>query len=415
MERIRKKRVLIHSIVFSPDSVSTAYLYNDIALGLQESGFEVLVLTTTPHYNIVKSSLDKQPLKKKLLGIYYESDFNGIRIIHIPLKKYKNTLVRIFSFVYWHFFSLLFGLSIKNIDFVLSPSPPLTIGFISIMIAKIKNAKFIYNVQEIYPDLLIKNGTLKSKIIISALKWIEKYVYNNASSVITIDKKFYEQIVDRFIDKDKLTIIPNFVDTELYHPVENEVCLPRPFTKDDSKVRLLYAGNIGFYQDWEPILYAAKKLKHTNIEFWIIGEGVKKNYLINEVEVHNLNNIKIMPYQNREIMPLINAFADIHFISINKEMEQEGFPSKVYTIMACKKPLIAITGKNTPLYNFLENLDCALLISENRNENFLRSVLELANNPKKQREFGENGYVVIQKYYTKETIIEQYFKIFERE
>ena len=142
---------------------------------------------------------------------------------------------------------------------------------------------------------------------------------------------------------------------------------------------------------------------------------MKKNYLINEVEVHNLNNIKIMPYQNREIMPLINAFADIHFISINKEMEQEGFPSKVYTIMACKKPLIAITGKNTPLYNFLENLDCALLISENRNENFLRSVLELANNPKKQREFGENGYVVIQKYYTKETIIEQYFKIFERE
>jgi hypothetical protein len=30
----------------------------------------------------------------------------------------------------------------------------------------------------------------------------------------------------------------------------------------------------------------------------------------------------------------INAFADIHFISISKEMEQEGFPSKVYTIMA---------------------------------------------------------------------------------
>ncbi len=413
MERIKKKRVLIHSIVFSPDSVSTAYLYNDIALGLQGRGYEVVVLTTTPHYNLIESSINKQPLKKKLLGLYYESDFNGIRVIHVPLKKYKNTLVRIFSFIYWHIFSLLFALSIKNIDFILSPSPPLSIGFISIMIAKKNNAKFIYNVQEIYPDLLIKNGSLKSKIIIRALKWLEKYVYNNASSVITIDMKFYEQILSRFINYEKLLIVPNFVDTNLYHPVDNEILLPKPFIKDNSKVRLLYAGNIGFYQDWEPVLYAAKKLKDTNIEFWIIGEGVKKDYLINEVKAHNLSNIKIIAYQDREIMPLINAFADIHFISINKDMEHEGFPSKVYTIMACAKPLIVITGKNTPLYNFLENLDCALLITENRNEEFVQSILELSNNRAKQRELGENGYGVIQKHYTKERVIEQYLKIFE--
>ncbi len=413
MERIRKKKVLIHSIVFSPDCVSTAYIYNDIALGLQYAGYEVVVLTTTPHYNIVKSSLDEQVLKKRLLGLYYESDFKGIRVIHIPLKKYKNTLVRIFSFIYWHFFSLFFGLSIKNIDIILSPSPPLSIGLISIMIAKKNNAKFIYNVQEIYPDLLIKNGSLKSKIIIRALKWLEKYVYNNASSVITIDNKFYEQIVSRFKNKEKLSIVPNFVDTDLYHPVDNNVFLPELFTKDISKVRLLYAGNIGFYQDWEPILYAAKKLKDTNIEFWIIGEGVKKDYLIHEVEVHNLNNIKILPYQDREIMPLINSFADIHFISINKDMEQEGFPSKVYTIMACSKPLIVITGKNTPLYNFLENLNCAILITENRNEEFIQSILELSSNKEKQNEFGRNGFSVIQKNYTKEKVIDKYLKIFE--
>jgi len=414
LERIRrKKRVLIHSIVFSPDSVSTAYLYNDIALALQGRGYEVIVLTSTPHYNLVKSSLDKQPLKKKLLGLYYQSDFNGIRVIHVPLKKYKNTLVRIFSFLYWHFFSLLFGLSIKSIDFILSPSPPLSIGLISIMIAKKNNAKFIYNVQEIYPDLLIKNGSLKSKNIIRALKWLEKFVYNNASSVITIDKKFYEQIVNRFINNEKLTIVSNFVDTELYHPLDNQMSLPKPFTKDNGKVRLLYAGNIGFYQDWEPILYAAKKLKDTNIEFWIIGEGVKKDYLINEIDVHNLSNIKIMPYQDRDIMPLINSFADIHFISINKDMEQEGFPSKVYTIMACAKPLIVITGKNTPLYNFLENLDCALLITQNRNEEFVQSILELAGNKEKQNQIGRNGYNIIQKQYTKEKVIEKYLKIFE--
>jgi colanic acid biosynthesis glycosyl transferase WcaI len=407
------KKILIHSIVFSPDGVSTAYLYNDIALGFRNAGYEAVVLTTTPHYNLIETALQKQPLNKKIFGLFYESDFNGIRVIHVPLKKYKSTIIRILSFIYWHFLSLIIGLSIKKVDFILSPSPPLSIGLISILIAKKNRAKFIYNVQEIYPDLLIKNGALKSNIIIKSLKWLEKYVYNHASAVITIDQKFYDQIVDRFNEKDKLKIIPNFVDTELYKPVSKEVELSNPFKKDPHKVRLLYAGNIGFYQDWEPILFAAKKLRDTNIEFWIIGEGVKKEFLIREVEKHNLTNIKVLPYQDRELMPLINSFADIHFISISKEMEQEGFPSKVYTIMACSKPMIVITGENTPLYNFLKPLNCSILISNNRNEEFVHSITELSSNESKKQELAQNGINIIQQYYTKEKVVAQYLNLFE--
>ena len=407
------KKILIHSIVFSPDGVSTAYLYNDIVLGFKDAGYEVVVLTTTPHYNLIETALQKQPLNRKLFGLFYESDFDGIRVIHVPLKKYKSTIIRILSFIYWHFLSLIIGLTIKKVDFILSPSPPLSIGLISILIAKKNRAKFIYNVQEIYPDLLIKNGALKSNIIIKSLKRLEKYVYNQASAVITIDQKFYDQIVDRFNEKDKLKIIPNFVDTELYKPVSKEVELSNPFKKDPHKVRLLYAGNIGFYQDWEPILFAAKKLRDTNIEFWIIGEGVKKEFLIREVEKHNLTNIKVLPYQDRELMPLINSFADIHFISISKEMEQEGFPSKVYTIMACSKPMIVITGENTPLYNFLKPLNCSILISSKRNEEVVNSITELANNESKKHELAQNGYDIIQQSYTKEKVVAQYLNLFE--
>lgn len=406
-------KILIHSIVFSPDGVSTAYIYNDIALGFKNAGYEVVVLTTTPHYNLIETALQKQPLNRKLFGLFYESNFDGIRVIHVPLKKYKTTIIRILSFIYWHFLSLIIGLSIKKVDFILSPSPPLSIGLISILIAKKNRAKFTYNVQEIYPDLLIKNGALKSSIIIKSLKWVEKYVYNHASAVITIDQKFYDQIVDRFNEKDKLKIIPNFVDTDLYKPLSQDVELPTHFKKDPLKIRLIYAGNIGFYQDWEPILFAAKKLRDTNIEFWIIGEGVKKEFLIKQVEKHNLTNIKVLPYQDRELMPLINAFADIHFISISKEMEQEGFPSKVYTIMACSKPMIVITGENTPLYNFLKPLNCSILISNNRNEEFVNSITELANNESKKQELAQNGYDIIKQYYTKEKVVDHYLKLFE--
>ena len=200
----------------------------------------------------------------------------------------------------------------------------------------------------------------------------------------------------------------------MYKPISKKADQPNPFIKDPNKVRVLYAGNIGFYQDWEPVLFAAKKLIGTNIEFWVIGEGVKKEYLKKEVKKHNLTNFKVLPYQDRELMPIINSFADIHFISISKEMEQEGFPSKVYTIMACSKPMIVITGEKTPLYNFLKLLNCSILISNNRNEEFTKSVFELSVDKNKQFELGRNGLKVIRNSYTKEKIISKFIDIFEK-
>jgi glycosyltransferase involved in cell wall biosynthesis len=402
------KRVLIHSLVFSPDCVSTAYLYNDIALGLVDNGFEVVVLTTTPHYNVVQSELENQPLSKKVFGLYYTSTFNGILVYHIPLKKYKSTFKRIISFVYWHIASLILGLSLKRINFVLSPSPPLSIGFISLLISKIKGAKAIYNVQEIYPDLLINQGDLKSSLIINLLKKFEKFIYNYSDAVVTIDNIFYSTIIPRLRDSRKLHIIPNFVDTDLYKPLNNQQSLPEIFGEDNNKIKILYAGNIGFFQDWEPLIYAAKELSIENVEFWIIGEGVQKLYLEKEVRDHNLKNVRIFPYQRRELIPNINNHVDIHFISINKQMEQEGFPSKVYTIMACAKPLIVISGKKTPLYNFLEGKNCAELVTSDRNVNFTKAIRKLANDEKTRKELGMNGYNEIINYYSKKVVVSNY-------
>ena len=57
MTKKDKKKILIHTLIFSPDGVSTAYLYNDIALAFKKAGYDVVVLTTTPHFNLVKELL----------------------------------------------------------------------------------------------------------------------------------------------------------------------------------------------------------------------------------------------------------------------------------------------------------------------------------------------------------------------
>jgi len=406
------KKILIHSIVFSPDGVSTAYLYNDIALKFKDSGYNVVVLTTTPHYNVLPEALKSQPLKKRMFGLYYESYFNGIKVKHVPQKKFKLALLRILGFIYWHILSFFIGLSEKKIDIILSPSPPLTIGLINLVLGKLKGAKVIYNVQEIYPDFLIEQGGLKSKPIISLLKWLERFVYNNSHAVTTIDSIFYGTIVNRFKDKSKLHVIPNFVDTDLYKPIDEEnIILDRTiFPVDSFTLKLMYAGNIGHAQDWEPLINVAIELKNEPVEFFVIGEGVMKDFLNSQVSKFNLKNIHVLPYQPRNLMPSLIAYCDLQFIFMSPEMEGHGFPSKVYTIMACAKPLLVCSGNNTPIYNFLKNLDCAYLIPDHSMEDKVAKIVSLLKTNIRQELpiKGQRGLTEIEHFYSSYSVTSKY-------
>lgn len=412
-EAVKKKRILIYSLVFSPDGVSTAYLYNDLALGFQKRGYEVCVLTTTPHFNLIERALKKQPLQKHFLGLFYKSDFNGIKVFHIPLRKHKSTLLRMLSFIYWHKMSFFVGLFLKRPDVILTPSPPLTSGLLAILLAKLKGAKTIYNVQEIYPDLLINLGHLKTPLLINFLKRLECFVYNNSNAVTTIDKQFYNIIKPRIKQESSLYIIPNFVDKDLY-VTESSAKLPAEFLSKPGFTNMLYAGNIGLAQEWDLVLNLANEIRDESITLWIIGEGIKKEYLKTQIEKYNLSNIKLLPYQDRKYMPAINLFADFHFIAMDKSMENEGFPSKVYSIMASGRPMVIVSSENTPITSFLSETDTSLLVTDHSLSGFKNAVLKLAFNKELRLYMGANGRKIIDSKYTKEKVLSQYIDLIKK-
>ena len=432
------KRVLIHSLIFSPDGVSTAYLYNDIALRLQQRGYEVVVLTTTPHFNIVPEQVEKQPMKWKVWGFCKVSKFNGMTVLHVPQKKFKSTVLRLHGFVYWHIVSFFIGLTIKHVDLILSPSPPLTIGMLNLWLGKLKGCKVVYNVQEIYPDIL----KLKGGMTLKFLSWMERKVYNGSDAVTTIDQVFYDTIVPRFKDQSKLHIIPNFVDTVLYHEVDYQFSsrigeLENKTSKDsensklatDSKlytlnselfpdtesIKLLYAGNIGHAQSWEPLIELADRTRDLNVEYIVIGEGAKRGYVEEEIQKRGLDKLHLLPYQPRELMPAILSYSDASFIFMAPEMDGDGFPSKVYTIMACERPLLVMSGEGTPIINFLKDKACAKLVTEKDFEMKVSETADWLKNVTKEElnEMGKKGLQAILENYTKDIVTDKYVDLID--
>ena len=407
-----RKKVLIHSLIFSPDGVSTAYLYNDIALGFKRAGYDVVVLSTTPHFNVVPEQLKKQPMKWGIWGLYKKSLFEGIPVYHVPQKKFKSTFLRLIGFVYWHIVSFFIGLCIRHVDVIVSPSPPLTIGRLNNWLGKLKGCKVVYNVQEIYPDILNKP---EASLIHRYLRGMEKRVYNQSTVVTTIDQVFYDTIVNRFKDKRKLHIIPNFVDTELYHSgISTDILDKNRFPENDN-IKLLYAGNIGFAQDWEPLIRLAEKTKDMPIEYFLIGMGVKKQWVIERKITLKLDNLHILEYQPRQLMPAILAYCDLQYIFMTPEQEGMGFPSKVYTIMACGRPLLVCSGEKTPIVNFLKPIGCAKIVTNHDLEQKTDEMAQWLSTVTREelREMGTKGEDIIKAKYTKEIVTRQYVDLID--
>ena len=312
--------------------------------------------------------------------------------------------------MYWHIVSFLMALFMKNIDVILSPSPPLTIGRLNNWLGKLKGCNVVYNVQEIYPDILNKPET---SLVHRYLRSMERKVYNQSDAVTTIDQIFYDTIVDRFEDRSKLHIIPNFVDTDLYKSGVSTAELDKSLFPENDNIKLLYAGNIGWAQDWKPLVKLAEKTRNLPVEYFLIGMGKMRSWVEEQKQTLGLDKLHILDYQPRHLMPAILAYSDLQYIFMTPESEGMGFPSKVYTIMACGRPLLVCSGENTPIVNFLKPIGCAKLITDHdldcKTDEMTQWLAGMTR--EKLREMGAKGEAIVKAEYAKEIVTNKYVEL----
>lgn len=357
-------RVLIHSIVFFPDSVSTAYIMTDLAHQLKKLGHDVTVLTTTPHYNVETIDAKSQRMERHWGGLIHRSDHGGIPVWHVTIKKKdKRVWKRGLDFVRFHILSLAIGLFvIGRQDAVMATSPPLTIGLVSWLLALRWKAASIYKVAEVYPDLAIRQGVVRHPMLIAALRGIEKLVYSRHTRIVSIAEQFSRALRERGVPEGKLVQIRDSVDVELYRPLPRDNSFAREYGLLGTFV-VSYAGNIGLVQDWETVLSSAESLARHPISFVIIGDGVRRQWLVDQIRLRGLTNVRWIGYQPKERMPEVNASCDISIIPMTRTGALDGLPSKIYTIMASGKAVIATADEDSDMAWLIREAGCGRVVA----------------------------------------------------
>ena len=362
--KARGSNVLILSLVFPPDGVSTAQIMAELAVDLEKAGHRVSVVTTQPHYNTDESAAATQPLVPAWGGLIFRSSYRGIPVVHVRMgPRGSGTASRLAGWLRFHvvgFFAAL-RLAAKP-EVIIVPSPLLSLGAVAWAIGLVTGARYVYNVQELYPDLAVQLGKLKSPVLIGMVRALERFVYRTAAAITVITPRMQSKLLARGVPDAKLRYIPNFVDVDDLVPLDKSNAFSREHELADRFV-VGYAGNMGHAQGLDVLLEAAAKLRdEPRIVFLFVGGGVGKDRLAAAAREMKLGNVLFLPHQPYARVPEIYASCDLAVVPLLASIEADAVPSKVYRIMACERPVLAIASKQSDLASIVDEARAGLVV-----------------------------------------------------
>ena len=338
-------KILYVSQYFFPET----FRGNDIVFDLVSKGHDVTVLTGKPNY-----PLGFFYKGYKFWGIQNEQ-IHGANVIRIPtIPRGKGGAARLilnyFSFILFSFFPARFKVDTDfDIIFVQQLSP-VTMALPAIWALKRnKKAKLYLWVLDLWPESVTSTSGFSNRFVIGLLDKVVRYIYLKADNIL-VSSKLFEGSIKLRSDNKRIIYFPNWAES-LYENPEIKKDLELPVLPNGFNI--MFAGNIGEAQDFETILKAANLTKTESINWVLIGDGRKLNWVKSQVKDHDLHNVYIFGRFPIEKMPAFFQSADVMLLTLKKSPISElTVPAKLQAYMASGKIILgAINGEAKSIIN----------------------------------------------------------------
>jgi putative colanic acid biosynthesis glycosyltransferase WcaI len=381
-------RILLLTTYFRPDVASTGVIMSKLADEFVAKGHTVTVMTSVPHYD--RNRVWPEYSKK----LFYREQSGSMVVYriytHVAQDK-ANVAQRILSYGSFNLLSVLRGITLPRHDVILVPSPPLSNGVIADFLGRFRGVPFVYNVQDIWPDVAVRAGVLKNEKMIRRLKRMEAYVYRRAAGLTVISQGFRENLLAKGVPDSKIRVIPNFIDTQHVtpQPKRNDFSIQQGV---EDKFVVLFAGNMGFSQGLETVLDAARLLQgYPDIVFLMVGNGAAKSKAEEYLRSLGLQNVRFLPFQPHEKLPEMYGAADVCLIPLRRGFTTESVPCKLFTIMAAGKPAVAAVDGGSDTWKLLQRVQCGICVEPESPREMADGILHYYSNEAVRREAGQAG------------------------
>ena len=355
---------------FYPDHSATSQLLTDLAFHRAKSGSSVHVVTSRQVYDEPNAVLQAN------------DNICGVRVTRVWATRFGRqhlpgrTLdyLTFYLSAAWSLFVLL-----KPGDIVVTKTDPPLISVVAAIVAKMRGAKLINWIQDMFPEVAEALGVGGMKGFEGLLRSVRNWSLRTAYKNVAIGDGMATKLTEEGIQSDAIQVIHNWADGCAIQPVDREKNDLRCEWNIQDAFVVGYSGNIGRAHEFDTILNAAEKLKTAaNIVFLFIGGGAQRDRIEEEARRRGLENIMFKPYQPREKLALSLTVPDVHLISLQPALEGLIVPSKFYGIAAAGRPTIFIGSKNGEIPRILRKAQCGFSVEKGQADEVSRMIRELA-------------------------------------
>jgi len=379
--------ILLISAYFPPDTGSAAHLFYELGTALVAIGHDVTVLTSFPSYH-AQGDLSRYQGKR-----YMEEDMDGIYVVRVKVPQFPRHIPA--GRAMWQFsLALKFALGARKLsgfDVSIVYSPPLPLGICAWYLKKKKGFPFILNVQDLFPQSAIDLGILKNRFLIRFFESMERWIYRKADLITVHSPGNKNHVVTKGALPEKVEVMPNWVDTNFITPGEKMNKFRKEYNLGN-KFIVSFAGVIGYSQDVDIILEAAELLKEKkNILFLIVGDGVEKKRLQKKAKDMNLSNVIFLPMQPRYKYSSVLHASDVCLATLHKEVKTPVVPSKILSIMAAGRPVIACMNLDGDAPKLIKEAGCGYILPPEDAKTLSDCILKLYEDERLRKEMGKKG------------------------
>ena len=388
--------------------------WNEMTKFWAEQGHDITVLAGMVHYNSGKKN---QKYKRKYFSDQKNFD-NKIRVIrsHVSEAYNVNFIGRLWAYFSFVFSSIWAGLfyAREKYDFIIVTSPPLFVGITSYVLSFFKKIPFVFEIRDLWPESAIDTGVLKNKLVIKLAYKFENFVYRKAVIINVLTPAFRTYLVNKKnVNSNKICFIPNAADFTLVNKVASNFNISNFRSENNIDLDtfvITYVGAHGVANHLIQIIDTAELLQDEKILFLLIGEGMEKNKLKEEVSSRKIKNVRFI-----DAVPKSEVFkyilASNMGASVLKKVDtfKTVYSNKTFDYMSCKKPLfMLIDGVSREL---VEEAGCGIYVEPENKFEFKEKILLYLNDNKRVVKEGENGFNFAAKNFDRYSLALKYLDI----
>ena len=309
-----------------------------LAKELAQRGHEAKILTGLPNYP------GGRIYPGYRVRLWQREVIEGIPVLRVPLypSHDRSAIRRVANYTSFAFFASTIGVTlIGDADITYVYHPPGTIGLPACVLRLLRGIPFVYDIQDLWPEAVAHSGMLSNRFAMSVIDYMSRIIYRQASHITVLSPGFKKALVKRGVPEEKVSVIYNWCDDEIFKPVSRDQELARREGMD-GKFSVIYAGNMGVGQGISEVLDAAELLLDMpEIQFVMFGDGTEVSRLERQTERRGLKNVAFKGRRPMIEMPALLALGDVALVHLRENpLFQMWIPSKTQAYMACGLPII---------------------------------------------------------------------------